>query len=173
MRALLSLLCSVIFIATATAQPRPAVYADILVDITAETAWQDWTSAKGLESFFTPKAIIDLRPGGAYEAWFLPDAAKGQRGAEDGIILGFQDGRMIHFTWAMPPYMPDIRPHMTTVQIFFDPVSDSQTRVRLYHTGFGDTPEWEKGQAYFEKVWPEVLKGYKASKMPKTEDDKD
>lgn len=162
MRSLILALIFTVFATHAEAQLRPMVYTETTVDADLGTVWEDWTTAEGLESFFAPQAIVDLKPGGAYEVWFLPDAPKGQRGADDGIILGLQDQRMIQFTWAMPPYMPEIRPHMTVVQLWFVPVSETQTRVRLFHTGFGDGEAWDKGRDYFEDSWPQVLELYKA-----------
>ena len=149
----------------ASAQLRPMVYTDKTVDAPIEQVWQDWTTAKGLESFLAPKAIVEAAPGGAYEVWFAPDAPKGQRGAEDGTVIGLQksdDGsRMISFTWAMPPHMAEIRPHMTIVQLWFIPEGESRTRLRLFHTGFGDTKEWREGRDYFAKTWPDVLAQYR------------
>ena len=156
-----------LFVLPTSAQTRPMVYAEITVDASVVDVWTDWTSKDGLESFFAPKAIVDLKPGGAYEIWFLPDAPEGQRGAEDGVILGLQTHKMIQYTWAMPPYMPEIRPHMTTVQMFFEPVSDSRTRVQLFHTGFGSGEAWDKGRDYFAKSWPAVMDLYAAHKAPK------
>ena len=149
----------------AQAQLRPMVYSDATVDADIEEVWADWTTAEGLESFFAPKAIVDGKLGGAYEVWFLPDAPKGQRGAEDGILLGWQkesaDGsRMIQFTWKMPPYMPEINESMTVVQLWMIPSSKKKTRLRLFHTGFGDTPQWREAEAYFEKAWPQILSTY-------------
>ncbi len=160
MRFIIFACLSWLFILPAAAQLRPMVYAEVTVDALANEVWEDWTTQDGLESFFAPKAIVDLKPGGAYEVWFLPDAPAGQRGADDGIILGLQTEKMIHFTWAMPPYMPEIRPHMTTVQILFEPAANERTRVRLFHTGFGSGETWRKGRDYFAKSWPAVLDLY-------------
>ena len=161
MRALILTLILTVFATPAEAQLRPMVYSETTVGADVNTVWDDWTTAEGLESFFAPKAIVELEPGGAYEVWFLPDAPKGQRGADNGVVLGFQDKRMIQFTWAMPPYMPEIRPHMTVVQVWFVPVSETQTRVRLFHTGFGDGEIWDKGHDYFQDSWPQVLELYR------------
>jgi len=149
------------------AEARPMVYTAVTVDAPLDRVWADWTTAAGLESHYAPKAIVELKPGGAYEIWFLPDAPKGQRGAEDGVILGLQDNansssKMIQFTWRMPPYMPEIIDHMTVVQMWFDPQSQTETRIRLYHTGFGDTPKWDEAERYFTDVWPQVLSDYQA-----------
>lgn len=149
---------------TAQAQLRPMVYTEKTVNAPIDQVWADWTTAEGLESFFAPKAIVEARPGGAYEVWFLPDAPAGQRGAEDGVVIGLQNSddetRMISFTWAMPPYMETIRPHMTIVQLWFVPQGETQTRLRLFHTGFGDTKDWQEGRDYFAKTWPDVMHQY-------------
>lgn len=162
--AIAALFCLMLSPLTAHAQLRPMVYTDKTVDAPLEQVWQDWTTAEGLESFFAPKAIVEPRPGGAYEVWFAPEAPAGQRGAEDGRVIGLQkdnDGtRMISFTWAMPPYMEDIRPHMTIVQLWFVPQQDGKTRLRLFHTGFGDSKDWQEGRDYFAKTWPQVMNGY-------------
>ncbi len=165
----LFLLCTLfgLFALPAHAQLRPMVYSEVTVNAEIDTVWEDWTTANGLESHFAPKAIVDLKTGGAYEIWFMPDAPKGQRGAEDGVILGIQNEenvpeRMIQFTWKMPPYMPEINENMTVIQMWFIPQRDGDTRVRLFHTGFGDTQTWEKARDYFSKVWPKVLDDYQA-----------
>lgn len=127
--------------------------------------WSDWTEVDGLEAHFAPKAFVDLRPGGTYEIWFRPEAPKGQRGAEDGIILGLESEgaqRMLHVTWRMPPYMPDIVPHKTVVQMWFEDKGDGITEIRLYHSGFGHSPVWQEAVHYFMKVWSDVFAHYKA-----------
>ena len=162
MRALI--LASTILIALpAKAQLRPMIYAETTAQVSAEDAYRDWTTADGIEAFFAPKATIDAVPGGLYELCFAPDAPEGSCGNDDGRILGLQQGRMLAVTWAMPPYMPEIRPHLTSVQIMFEPVDADTTRVRLFHTGFGTGEAWEEGRAYFAKTWPVVLESYRES----------
>lgn len=145
----------------AAAQLRPMVYAEVTVDRSADDAFTDWTTAEGIEAFFAEKAFIDAEPGGDYALWFAPDAPEGTRGSDYGKVLGLQPGRMLSVTWDMPPYMPEIRPHQTVLQILFEPVDTDTTRIRLFHTGFGNGEAWEKGHDYFEKTWPSVLSGYK------------
>lgn len=146
----------------ASAQLRPMVYAEATVEVSPSDAFSDWTQAERIEGFFAPKATIEAKPGGIYELCFAPDAPKGSCGNDDGRVLGLEDNKMISFTWAMPPYMPEIRPHLTSVQIYFEPAGDDKTRVQLFHTGFGTSEAWEKGHDYFEQTWPAVLENYRA-----------
>ena len=143
------------------AQLRPMVYAETTVEASSQQAFSDWTTAEGIESFFAPQATIEAKPGGAYKLCFAPDAPVGSCGNDNGRILGLQPDKMLAFTWAMPPYMPEIRPHLTSVQVLFEPINADTTRIRLFHTGFGNDDDWAEGRDYFAKTWPDVLAGYR------------
>ena len=147
--------------APANAQLRPMVYSEVTVDAPVSDVWTDWTTADGLTSFFAKEANVDLRQGGAYQLYFAPDAPIGSRGNDAGEILGWQDERMLNVSWAMPPYMPEIRPHLTVLQLEFETLSAERTRLRVFHTGFGRGAEWEEGRDYFQATWPQVLSAYK------------
>ncbi|GLQ19346.1 SRPBCC domain-containing protein [Algimonas porphyrae] len=150
----------------AGAQVRTMIYADVTVDADPATAFADWTSKDGIEDFFAPLATIEAEPGGLYELCFDVSAVETQQcGNDDGRILSLQPGQMLSFTWAMPPYMSEIRPHLTVVQILFEPMGDDRTHVHLFHTGFGTGEAWDEGHAYFDRVWPQVLENYRVSKL--------
>ena len=146
---------------TADAQLRPMIYAETTVETSAGDAFSDWTTAERLTDFFAATAQVEAEPGGTYELCFAPDAPEGQCGNDDGRILALQPDRMLAFTWAMPPYMPEIRPHLTSVQILFEPIDADTTRVRLFHTGFGSGEAWAEGRDYFAEAWPAVLRNYR------------
>lgn len=150
---------------TATAQLRPMTYAEITVKATPSDAFADWTTADTVQDFFAPEATIDPVPGGLYKLCFSLEAPEGECGNDLGRILAIQPDEMLSFTWSMPPYMTEIRPHLTVVQILFSPVGDSQTRVRLFHTGYGTGEKWDEGRVYFDRVWPKVLENYRDSKV--------
>jgi len=146
---------------SASAQLRPMIYEDVTVNAPISEVWTDWTTAEGLTAFFAKEAHVELRQGGAYQLYFAPDAPEGSKGNDAGEVLGLQTEKMLNVTWAMPPYMPDIRPHLTVLQLEFVPLSADKTKVRLFHTGFGRGTAWDEGRNYFEKVWPKVLASYK------------
>ncbi|NNF16418.1 MAG: SRPBCC domain-containing protein [Gammaproteobacteria bacterium] len=137
-----------------------------MIDVEASPGevWNDWSTVEGQQEIFAARVILNLQPMGLHEVWFLPDAPAGQRGHENGRIVGWQRQKMLAFTWTMPPYMPMIRPHQTFVQVFFEPLDNERTRIFLYHTGFGTGQEWNEGYDYFAKVWPAVLAGYSEKK---------
>lgn len=132
------------------------IVASVEVEASPEAIWELWTTEQGL-AFFAPASRIELRPGGRYEVYFLPDAPEGQRGSEGTTILGFQAERMLTITWALPPYMPEVRPHLTSLTIEIVPVTDSRTNVTITHIGWGEGGEWDDAYAYFQQNWPMVL----------------
>lgn len=155
-RIILALVTGLIFLAAPANATSRIIVASVEVEATPAEIWEMWTTEDGL-SFFAPAARIDLRPGGDYEVYFLPDAPAGQRGSEGTTVLGFQENRMLTITWAMPPYMPEVRPHLTPLTIEIVPVSDTMTSVTLTHTGWGEGGEWDEAYAYFQQNWPLVL----------------
>jgi len=147
--------------ASATAQMRPMTYAETTVEASPSDVFLDWTTANSIQAFFAPQATIEPKQGGLYKLCFAPDAPEGECGNDRGRILALQPNEMISFTWDMPPYMTEIRPHQTVVQVLLSPVGDNKTRVRLFHTGYGTGDSWDEGRAYFDRVWPTVLDNYR------------
>ncbi|KPP81287.1 MAG: hypothetical protein HLUCCA04_09870 [Oceanicaulis sp. HLUCCA04] len=166
MRALL-IVCLALAASSAAAQDRPpaerVVTASVVADVPVSEAWRLWTTNEGVTSFFAPAANIELRPQGPFELFFAPDAEPGQRGSDGTIILGYQEERMLSASWALPPYMEEVRPHHTHLLIRFEPLDEDRTRVSLTHSGWGEGEAWDTAYAYFENVWPRVLEAMQAS----------
>lgn len=151
------LLLPALLLATASASATErAIEASAVIDRPVAEAWMMWTTEEGL-SFFAPAALVELEPGGRYEIWFLPDAPEGMRGSEGTHILAMQEERMLSITWALPPYMQEVRPHLTHLTIRFEPVGDNQTRVSIRHDGWGEGEAWDAAFAYFEPNWPAII----------------
>lgn len=141
--------------AGALAGERP-IEASEIVDRPVAEAWAMWTTVEGL-SFFAPSGLIELEPGGRYEVYFLPDAPDGMRGSEGTHILAMQEERFLSITWALPPYMPEVREHLTHLTVRFEPVGEERTRVSIRHDGWGEGGQWEDAHAYFETNWSAVI----------------
>jgi len=155
---------------TACSNPTPQVSAEraiverIAIKAGVDEVWRAWTTTEGVTSFFAPAANIDLRPGGAYEVFMLPNASVGERGADGMVLLAVQDKKMISFTWNAPPSLPQARQQRTVVIVRFLPRGELLTEVTLTHLGWGDVnendkaDEWGKAYDYFARAWPNVLK---------------
>jgi hypothetical protein len=64
---------------------------------------------------------------------------------------------MLTFTWNNPPNLPGIRWQYTSVVLRFKSVSEQQTSVSLYQSGWGEGEEWDRAIEYFEKAWKMVV----------------
>ena len=98
-----------------------------------------------------------LKANGDYEIYFNPQGEPGTRGAEGTKILAIQPKTMLSFTWNNPPILPGIRWQYTSVVVRFKAVSEKQTRVSLYQTGWGEGEEWNKAFDYFSRAWKDVV----------------
>jgi uncharacterized protein YndB with AHSA1/START domain len=79
---------------------------EALVNGSVKDVWEAWTTSKGAEAFFAPRANITLGIGGPYELFFDLDAPEGSRGSEGMKILSFLPMEMFSFDWNAPPQYP-------------------------------------------------------------------
>lgn len=129
----------------------------IVMEVTAAVplskAWALWTTKDGLQKFFGPEAEIDPRVGGEFSIHFFPDNARGQRGAEDMIILAYEPQTRLAFTWNAPVMFPHARRQFSVVTVTFAPTPEGGTKVRLMHDHFGEGPDWDETFDYFSQAW--------------------
>jgi uncharacterized protein YndB with AHSA1/START domain len=131
---------------------------EAVVNGSAKDVWDAWTTSKGAEAFFAPRANINLDLGGPYELLFDLDAPEGSRGSEGMKILSFLPIEMLSFDWNAPPQYPSVRRGQHTwVVVQFYPIKPNQTRVRLTHIGWKEGEEWDKVYQYFKRAWDVVL----------------
>ncbi|MBS1151504.1 MAG: hypothetical protein H6Q89_3202, partial [Myxococcaceae bacterium] len=117
-----------------------------------------WTTVEGMKSFLAPDAKVELKPGGAYEPYFVLTVPAGMRGAEGCTVVSFQPNKQLVFTWNFPPTIPALREAKEHTQVAIDLVPEgAKTKVRLTQTGWKEGADWEKGRAYFERAWGFVL----------------
>ena len=134
-----------------------AITKEVLVRANISQVWEAWTTSAGIQSFFAPEAVVDPKPEGAFHIHINPYAQPGMKGADDMRFLALQKERMLSFTWNAPPHLPEARAQRTVVMLHFEPVTDTDTRVRLTHVGWGSGGEWDKAYDYFNRAWGNVL----------------
>lgn len=135
---------------------RRPVVAEAVIGSSPEAVFGAWTNAEEVAAWLGVRAFIDLEVGGRFELLFAPDAPEGQRGSEGCQVLGYIPNELLVISWNSPPTLPEIRDSLTQVAISFTKV-DAGTKVRLVHTGMGDTDLWDQNRAYFEPAWRSVL----------------
>lgn len=128
------------------------VKAEVVVNAALADVWQAWTTEAGAKTFFAPACKIDLRVGGAYEMYFNPAGAEGERGGEGNAILAIQPHNMLAFSWNAPPHLPNVRRQRTSVVLRFKEIAPNKTRVTLVESGWGEGEEWDQAFAYFNRA---------------------
>jgi len=134
-----------------------AITKEVLVSANISRVWEAWTTSSGIQSFFAPEAVVDPKPEGAFHIHINPYAEPGMKGADDMRYLALQKDRMLSFTWNAPPSLPEARAQRTVVILRFEPLTATDTRVRLTHVGWGTGGEWDKAYDYFDRAWGNVL----------------
>jgi uncharacterized protein YndB with AHSA1/START domain len=122
-----------------------------------EQVWSAWTNEQELAQWFGRAAKVELRPGGAYEIYFLMDAPAGLRGGEGNTIQSYLPGRLLAFTWNAPPSFGPLRDEHTFVLLEFSDLPAGGTRVILRHYGWRPGADWAAIYAYFDRAWTHVL----------------
>ena len=95
------------------------IFGEVLVHADLKLVWDAWSTEAGVKSFFAPACKINLKPGGAYEMYFVTESPPGSRGGEGYTVIAIQPMEMLAFTWNAPPSLPTIRSHFTHVVIRF------------------------------------------------------
>jgi uncharacterized protein YndB with AHSA1/START domain/predicted enzyme related to lactoylglutathione lyase len=134
---------------------------EVIVPASRAEVWSWWATTEGVTKWLVEAAKIELRPGGAYEVYFLLDRPEGERGSETCRVLSFLPERMLSFTWNAPPNLVETRFEHTWVVVELADAADG-TRVRVTHTGWpasglAASPQWEATFQYFERAWNGVL----------------
>jgi uncharacterized protein YndB with AHSA1/START domain len=138
-----------------------AIEKEVVIAASLAQAWNAWTTREGIVGFFAPDARIEPRAGGAFQIFFDPGAAPGNKGADDTRYLALQPMKMVSFDWNAPPHLPEARAQRTFVVVRFSPVDDKTTRVTLHHTGWGEGGQWDQAYVYFDRAWGGVLANLK------------
>jgi uncharacterized protein YndB with AHSA1/START domain len=150
------LLLACLIAANAFAAER-AIDQEVVVAAKVDAVYRAWTTSEGVKTFFAPDARVELAVDGPFEVYINPYAPPGLKGADNMRVIGFQENKMLSFTWNAPPSLPEARKQRTIVILRFQPEGDGKTRVQLHHVGWGEGGEWDKAYEYFSNAWPRVM----------------
>jgi uncharacterized protein YndB with AHSA1/START domain len=112
-----------------------------------------------LQSWLTPLAEVESRPGGKYELYWEPDDRENNSTIGCRITTIVQD-QLLAFQWRSPKQFKsfangaDPLTHVTVAFI----AEGSGTRMHLVHTGWRSGAEWEEARLWQEKAWLMALK---------------
>src|SRR5579875_3749449 len=103
---------------------------ELFIQASPERVFRALTTKEELERWFVMKAEIDLRPGGAIKFAWTPEAF------EVGKILELEPPHRLSYTWETFGPGP-------TIVTFELAAEGAGTRLRLIHTGIGNSADWD------------------------------
>jgi len=122
-----------------------------LVRAPAETVYDGFATAQGLDGWFTQGSSIDARPGGHMRLRWHEFGADRVTEEANCLVLEARRGQRFVFQWK-----PDTADYATTVELDFEPVPDG-TLVRVRETGYHDTPSGLRAMLNCSAGWGEAL----------------
>ncbi len=138
------------------------VYLSARLKCDVNRAFEMFTVNENLQSWLTNIADVEPRVGGRYELFWDPDDRENNSTLGCKVTL-FEENKLIAFEWKGPPQFKDFMNTavpLTHVVVFIIPCdgADHCTEVHLIHTGWGDSPEWQKAKSYFDTAWSIAFK---------------
>jgi len=118
-----------------------------IVPASDDEVWHALTTVEGIQSFYAPKATIELRPGGAYEIREDPSAPL-PKGVEGTKVLSFVPKEMLSVTGSAPFPFPTVQEKKTRWVFLLDHVKGG-TRVQLSMIEWPVGDEWDEAFDYF------------------------
>ena len=124
----------------------------------SDAVWAAFATAAGQESWMVAHSDIDLSVGGRMRTHYDPNGVIGDPQTIENTIISYDPGRMISLRVSKAPAtfpFPTAVARMWTV-VYFDPVGERSTRVRIVGLGFDDDDEesqmlrkfFDRGNAY-------------------------
>jgi uncharacterized protein YndB with AHSA1/START domain len=114
---------------------------EVTVPAPLNAVWEAFTTSKGLSTWITPGAVVDLKEGGEWTAHFPGGSTGG------GTILSFVPEKELVLSALAPDKFPTVRATRTKARFQFEARGDS-TVVRLTQTGWKEGEEWVKAYEY-------------------------
>lgn len=118
-----------------------------------DEVWSVWTTSKGIVSWMTPRAHIDLRVGGTLTTNYHADAEPGDSSWIMSRILTYDPQRMLSIRTAKAPEGFAHGPSRKTVWtvVGFEPIGPDRTRVVLNEFGYGNDDASKAAIEFFDR----------------------
>jgi uncharacterized protein YndB with AHSA1/START domain len=131
------------------------IHQSVSLNCNAVEAFQEFTTAERLTRWLAADAEVEPKVGGKYELFW--DVEERDKNSTRGCrITALEPAKLLAFDWKGPEqfqHLMNVAHPLTHVTIFFLPLSEAATEVRLIHTGWGDTPAWDEARQWFESAW--------------------
>lgn len=138
---------------------------EITVDAPLNLVWHAWTISERVSEWFAPETVVEAKEGGAYELYFIPGNKTGMNTSGCKITkLAYE--KELHFTWKGPDQFESLMNNenaLTIVQVSFESINESSTKVTVEHIGFKDNEDWIEAINWHQMAWSGVLDSLKSA----------
>ena len=125
---------------------------------TPNYAFESFTKEDILETWLTTVAHVEPFAGGSYELFWDPEDR--ENNSTIGCkITALEPETFLSFEWRSPKqykHFANQADPLTHVVVFFIPVQNG-VDVKLIHSGWRSSPEWEEARQWQEKAWQIAL----------------
>ncbi|HRQ74951.1 MAG TPA: SRPBCC domain-containing protein [Phycisphaerales bacterium] len=148
---------------------------EAIIDAPATEVWRMFATSEGAKQWMAPKVEVDLRVGGSIRSSYHPDSNLHDEHTIVNRILAYEPGRMVSMRNVQAPAgFPNVDQFQQTWSVmYFEPISERQTRLRIVGLGWGEGPEWDDLYAFFEVGNQQVLNLLKSRFDASRENDAD
>ena len=134
-----------------TASGHLALVQTFVVEAPVSKVWKAYTTEEGWTAWASPKAEIDLRPGGTIRTHYGEDAEVGDPGTITLHIVNYVPERLITLRAELADHFPDIMKeddgNLMEVTVF-EPLSKKRTRVSSYGVGYRQLPRLSRAVGF-------------------------
>lgn len=136
---------------------------EIRIGADRELVWKAWTESERITQWFAPAANIQPVIGGAFELFFNP-ANKDVMSTKGCRFLKVKGPDCLAFEWKGPdPFAAVMNgTPLTTVEVNLEENSGG-TLLKLRHTGWQSSPEWDEARGWHVEAWKQMLASLKSN----------
>ena len=130
----------------AAAQNQRTLEHQAVISAPVADVWKAFTTNEGAESWMVSHAHIDLRIGGDMRTSYNPASNLQDEHTIVNRILSYEPNRMLSLQNVQAPagFANANVFQQTWSVIYFEPLGDMLTRVRVVGMGYGEGPEWDE-----------------------------
>ncbi|WP_102027852.1 SRPBCC family protein [Salirhabdus sp. Marseille-P4669] len=142
-----------------------AITSDVTIQSELELVWYAWTLSERVSQWFAPEAVVDPKVGGSFELYFIP-GNKEEMNTRGCKILKLIEKETLVFTWKGPDPFQNLmnkEDELTVVNVKFEKVDDSNTKVVVTHDGFKEEEIWSEAFNWHQAAWKQVLASLKSA----------
>lgn len=128
---------------------------EFVIEDQVEKVFDAWVNPSQLTRWLAPEAKVKPAKNGRYELFWEPGKpdVNSTRGCK---ITEIVPNRELSFSWKGPKEYAHLMKDRTSVYLRFESC-DGGTKIRLVHTGWGRSPEWDEAKQWQTEAWREAV----------------